>query len=154
MPDRHLVVIGEGPERARIERKAPPNVRLLGKLADAERNVWLAGARAFVFAANEDFGIAPLEAHALGTPVIAYAGGGASKTIRGLDDAAPTGVLFDEQSISAVAEAIRRFERHASRIDPAACRANAGRFGRERFQREFRSFMETRIAKHQARYAG
>jgi glycosyltransferase involved in cell wall biosynthesis len=146
LPDRELVVIGDGPERARVQRAAPSNVRMLGKLPDSQRNTWLASARAFVFAANEDFGIAPLEAHALGTPVIAYAGGAAAETIRGLDDATPTGVLFREQSAAAVVEAVREFELNAWRIDSAACRLNAQRFGRERFQREFRAFMTRRIA--------
>lgn len=145
LPERELIVIGNGPESGRIERMAPRNVRMLGRVPDAERNRWLASARAFIFAAEEDFGIAPLEAHALGTPVIAYAGGGASETIPGLDAAAPAGVLFDEQSAAAIAEAVRQFERNETRIRPEACRENARRFDRERFRRDFREFVETRM---------
>ena len=85
LPDRELVVIGDGPELARVTAAAGPNVRLLGRLADQERDRWLATARAFIFVADEDFGIAPLEAQACGAPVIALDRGGAAETIRGLD---------------------------------------------------------------------
>jgi glycosyltransferase involved in cell wall biosynthesis len=145
LPDRELIVIGEGPERARISAIAPRNVSMLGRLPDAERNRWLASARAFIFAAEEDFGIAPLEAQALGTPVIAYAGGAASETIRGLDAAAPSGVLFGEQSSAAIANAVVEFERNASRISASACRENAQRFDAERFRREFRDFVDAQL---------
>jgi glycosyltransferase involved in cell wall biosynthesis len=106
----------------------------------------VASARAFVFAACEDFGIAPLEAHALGTPVIAHAGGAATETIPGLDAAEPTGVLFAEQSAPAIVEAIRHFEREEVRIRPEACRRNASRFDAARFQREFESFVVAHLA--------
>ena len=141
LPDRELVVIGEGPERARIEAAAPANVRFVGWCADPERDRWLAGARAFIFAAEEDFGIAPLEAHAFGTPVIAYSGGAAAETIPGLDAPSPTGVLFGEQSASAIARAVREFEQNETRIRPEACRANAGRFAPERFRAELAEFV-------------
>src|ERR1700687_3293641 len=130
LPDRELIVIGEGPENARIQAMAGSNVRLLGRVPDHERDMWLARARAFVFAAEEDFGIAPLEAQALGTPVIAFGRGGSSETIRGLDVAAPTGVLFAEQTIASIAAAVGQFEASAQRITAAACRANAERFSR------------------------
>jgi glycosyltransferase involved in cell wall biosynthesis len=146
LPERELVVIGEGPERVRIAAIAPRNVRMLGRVGDAERNRWLAGARAFVFAAEEDFGIAPLEAQALGTPVIAYAGGAASETVRGLDASAPTGVLYDEQSAEAIAKAVAEFEHNESRIAANACRENARRFDAGRFRREFRDFVEARLS--------
>lgn len=145
MPERQLIVIGEGPERARIAANLPPNVTLAGRLADDARNRALGAARAFVFAAREDFGIAPLEAHALGTPVIAYAGGAASETIPGLDADAPTGVLFAEQSAAAIVEAVRRFERNEARILPEACRQNARRFDSARFRREFGAFVASRL---------
>jgi glycosyltransferase involved in cell wall biosynthesis len=142
LPERQLVIVGDGPERRRIEAVAPPNVLLTGHLPDRERDRWLATARAFVFAAEEDFGIAPLEAQAFGTPVIAYAGGASSETIRGLGSNAPTGVLFAEQSAAAIAAAIREFERASSAIRADACRENARRFGADRFQRELRAFVD------------
>ena len=151
LPNRDLLIIGEGPDRSRIEPVAPPNVRFAGRIPDAERDRWLSSARAFVFAAEEDFGIAPLEAQAFGTPVIAYAGGGARETISGLDDPVPTGVLFAEQSVAAIVEAVREFERSGSRIEPDACRSNARRFDAVRFRREFGAFVESRLASAGAR---
>jgi len=146
LPERELRVIGEGPERARIEARAPRNVRFLGRVASDERDRVVADARAFVFAAQEDFGIAPLEAQALGVPVIAYAGGAAAETIRGLDTDGPTGVLFDAQSAPAISDAERRFERHEASIAPDACRENARRFAPERFRRELSEFVAACIA--------
>jgi glycosyltransferase involved in cell wall biosynthesis len=141
LPGRELRVIGEGPERARIEERAPRNVRFLGRVANDDRDRVVADARAFVFAAQEDFGIAPLEAQALGVPVIAYAGGAATETIRGLDTDTPTGVLFDTQSAPAIADAVQRFEQQEARIAPDACRQNARRFSPERFRRELSAYV-------------
>jgi glycosyltransferase involved in cell wall biosynthesis len=146
LPDRELVVIGDGPERTRVEAAAGPNVKLLGRVPDAERDRRLAAARAFVFAADEDFGIAPLEAQARGTPVIAYGRGGALETILGLTDAAPTGVLFPEQTAEAIAAGVRAYEANADRITAAACRENAARFSAARFRREFGAFVAARQA--------
>lgn len=144
LPDRRLVVIGDGPERERIRALATPSVRIAGRLPDDERDRLLAGAAAFVFAAEEDFGIAPLEAQAFGTPVIALGRGGALETIRGLDDAAPTGVLFAEQSAACITEAVRTFEANRHRIDPDACAANARRFDAARFRDELDTFVRAR----------
>ena len=144
LPDRQLVVIGDGPERARIEAAAGPNVRLLGRAPDEIRDRWLGTARAFVFAAEEDFGIAPLEAQARGTPVIAYGRGGVLETIRGLDAAAPTGVLFTEQTPEAIAAGVRVYEANAQRITASACRENAARFSAHRFRREFAALVTAR----------
>lgn len=94
--------------------------------------------RAFLLAAEEDFGIAPLEAQACGTPVIAYGRGGATETI--VEGA--TGLFFDEQNAEAVIEAVERFERSAGTFDTRACRANAERFRPERFRKEFREFLD------------
>ena len=146
LPARELVVIGDGPERARVQAVAGPNVRLLGRLPDALRDERLATARAFLFAAEEDFGIAPLEAQACGTPVIALGRGGALETIRGLDDATPTGVLFSEQTPEAIAAGVREFEANDHRITERACRDNAARFSAERFRREFGAFVAARQA--------
>ena len=139
LPDRSLVIVGDGPERARLQRDAPANVRFVGRLDDGDRDRELAAARAFVFAAEEDFGIAPLEAQGLGLPVIAFAQGGVAETIRGLDHARPTGVLFDRQTGDALATAIRTFETRSRDIDPEACRANALRFSPARFRDELQA---------------
>ena len=85
-------------------------------------------AKAFVFAAEEDFGIAPVEAQACGTPVIAFGRGGATESIRGLSDPKPTGVFFSEQTVKAIVEAVEVFEGARDRISPEACRENALRF--------------------------
>jgi glycosyltransferase involved in cell wall biosynthesis len=144
LPERELVIIGDGPERSRLEAALPSNVRLLGSASDRERDRWIAIARAFVFAAEEDFGIAPLEAQAQGTPVIAFGRGGSAETIRGLDTDTPTGVLFEQQTSAAIVDAIRTFEANAARISPHACRANAQRFAPARFRRELRAFVAAR----------
>ncbi len=146
LPDRRLVVIGDGPERDRIAAASGPNVELLGLVPDAARDRWLATARAFLFAAEEDFGIAPLEAQARGTPVIAYGRGGSLETIRGLETAEPTGVLFAEQTPEAIAASVRTFESNAHRFTPAACRANAARFSADRFRSEFAAFVAARLS--------
>ncbi|MDQ6619126.1 MAG: glycosyltransferase [Pseudomonadota bacterium] len=145
LPDRELVVIGEGPERSRIQATASSNVRLLGRIPDDERDAWLSQARAFVFAAEEDFGIAPLEAQAMGTPVIAFRKGGSLETINDLDSPEPTGVLFEAQTAAGIVEAIHTFEANRDRIDPDACRRNAARFAAPRFRREFMEFVDERL---------
>lgn len=146
LPDRELLVAGEGPEFKRIAAKAPPNVRMLG-YQPAERLVQhMQQARAFVFAAEEDFGIVPLEAQACGTPVVALRRGGLAETIRGLESASPTGVFFQVQTPAAIAEGIRQFEAARERIKPEECRENALRFSAERFDREFTDFVDAKWA--------
>lgn len=141
MPQRTLVVIGDGPEAAKIRAKAGPNVQLLGRQPLPVLRDHLQRAKAFVFAAEEDFGIAPLEAQACGTPVLAYDKGGVRETIQGLDHPAPTGVFFDQQTVAALVGAVDRFENEGARITPSACRANAVRFEPARFRRELRDFV-------------
>jgi glycosyltransferase involved in cell wall biosynthesis len=150
MPDRELVVIGDGPETPKIRAKAGPNVRLLGQQPFPVLRDHLQRARAFVFAAEEDFGIAPLEAQACGTPVIALSKGGALETIRGLDSPEPTGVFFDEQTPASIVDAVERFEREAHRIRAEECRDNARRFSVERFREEFRRYVEAQLSELRA----
>ncbi|MCI6086640.1 glycosyltransferase family 4 protein [Selenomonas sp.] len=141
-PDRHLVVIGTGPEYEKTAAIAGPNIEMLGYQPDDVLRERMQHAKAFVFAAEEDFGITPVEAQACGTPVIAYGRGGALETVRGLDVDAPTGVFFPEQTATSIVEAVRTFEAHAAEITPAACRANAERFRPERFRAEIAAFVE------------
>ncbi|HSR72889.1 MAG TPA: glycosyltransferase [Kiloniellales bacterium] len=148
LPDRRLVVIGDGPQRAGIERLAGPNVTLLGRRSDEEVREHMRRARAFLFAAEEDFGIVPLEAQACGTPVIAYGRGGALETIRGPGAAVPTGLFFAEQSPQAVAAAIAEFERDPGRFSPEACRRNAEAFSAARFRTEFAGFVDSALSAH------
>lgn len=146
LPDRRLVVIGDGPELAALRSKAPRNVQLLGWQPDEVVRRHLREATAFIFAAVEDFGIAPLEAQACGTPVIALGRGGAAETIAGLESTAPSGVLFDEQSAQALAAAVRRFESARAGITAAACRANAERFSAARFREQFSALLAREAA--------
>ena len=133
-----LNVIGDGPELRRLRRIAPRNVELMGwQPTDALRSL-LSGARAFVYAAVEDFGIAPVEAQAAGCPVIAYGRGGAGETV--IDG--KTGILYPEQSVEALIRAVRQFEEAPDRFRVEDLRHNAERFGRDRFVREFRAYVE------------
>jgi len=138
MMGQELVVIGDGPERFNLERMVEPNVKLLGYQPDDVVADYLQRARAFVFAADEDFGIAPVEAQAAGCPVIAYAKGGALETVVGWPAPEATGIFFDEQTPEALEAAVRLFEDREDDFEPEVCRRNAERFGRERFQVEFR----------------
>ncbi len=143
MPDRRLIVIGDGPEMKKITNLAGPNVTLMGYQSNSVMRDHLQRSRAFIFAAEEDFGILPVEAQACGTAVIAFGKGGAMETVIGpenLQGLPPTGVFFEEQSASALIEAIARFE--SIDIDPAACRASAERFSFEVFRHAFRDAIE------------
>jgi glycosyltransferase involved in cell wall biosynthesis len=143
MPQRRLVVIGDGPEMRRLQASASPNVRLLGRLPSDDVRRYLQRARAFLFAGLEDFGIVMAEAQSCGTPVIAFGRGGAADIVR-IDPAAePTGVLFSEQSSAAIVDAIMRFEGDSGRFCPAACHENALRFDRAQFRRLFAKILRT-----------
>jgi glycosyltransferase involved in cell wall biosynthesis len=121
-PNWQLQVIGDGPERVRLQKNLPPNVRFLGRQPQRAVAEALRGAKALLFPAEEDFGLVPVEAQAAGTPVIAYArGGGSESIIEGL-----TGVLFHEQTVASLSAAILQAE--ASEFDPAVLRQNAMRF--------------------------
>jgi glycosyltransferase involved in cell wall biosynthesis len=146
MPDRRLVVIGDGPDMSRLKAMAGSNVELMGRQPVTVLRDHLQRARAFLFAAEEDFGIAPLEAQACGTAVIGYGQGGLLETVRGLDDPAPTGLFFPAQEPGAVRDAVEQFEREAASITAEACRTNAMRFEPGRFRREFREYVDARVA--------
>ncbi|MES2354985.1 MAG: glycosyltransferase family 4 protein [Pseudomonadota bacterium] len=142
MPDKRLKVIGDGPDFAAIRARCPANVELLGYQSFDVLRDHLQRARAFVFAAEEDFGIAPVEAQACGTPVIAYAKGGVLETVIGLENEHPTGVFYPEQSIDSIRSAVMRFEAEGACITPHACRSNALRFSAPRFREEFSAYVE------------
>ncbi|WP_226019227.1 glycosyltransferase family 4 protein [Novosphingobium sp. FKTRR1] len=134
MPDRKLVIIGDGPEMAKVRAKAGPNVEILGYQSEQVMIDHMQRAKAFVFAAEEDFGIVPLEAQACGTPVIAYGRGGALETVRGLDAPAPTGLFFNQQTVPAIVDAVARFEAASDRFTQENCRKNALRFSPKSFK--------------------
>lgn len=137
VPERRLVVIGDGPGFDAIRDKAGPNVTVLGYQPFEVLKDHMRRAKAFVFAAEEDFGIVAVEAQACGTPVIAYGKGGALETVVPLGEPQPTGVHFGTQSVASLLEAVDRFEREQSQISAAACRANAERFSAAAFRRAF-----------------
>lgn len=137
MPEKKLVVIGDGPDREKIKNLTAPNIQWLGYQSTDNLRKYMQEARALIFAAKEDFGIIPLEAQACGTPVIAFREGGVRETIRDLDHPKPTGVLFSEQTSHSIQEAVRLFESVSERIKPQTCRANTERFSNSRFRQEF-----------------
>lgn len=145
--DRPLLVFGDGRDRAELQAKAGRNITFLGRVSWDRLVDLFQHCRAFVFPGLEDFGIAPLEAQAAGRPVIAYAGGGALDTV--VDG--QTGLLFHQQSVAALVEAVQTFETLA--ISPAACRANAERFAVERFRRDLLDYVEARVDEHMRRDA-
>lgn len=142
MPDKKLVVIGDGPEMARLAAIRAPNVSLLGYQTQAQVVQALQQAKAFLFASREDFGIAPLEAQACGTPVIAFGQGGALETVRGLDHPEATGLFFQQQTPQAIMDAVTHFEQQAHRFTPHACRAQAERFAPERFRAQLMQYVD------------
>jgi glycosyltransferase involved in cell wall biosynthesis len=132
---RRLLVIGDGPDRARLMTNAGPTISFLGLLSDASVEYHAARCRALIFPGEEDFGMAPLEVAAAGRPTIAYRAGGAVETI--IDGV--TGVFFDRQEPEDLAEAITRFER--IEWNPAVLRRHAESFGTNVFQARFRIFL-------------
>lgn len=152
MPNKKLIVIGKGPEEDRIRRLTTPNITFMGWQPTAKVTDIMKKAKAFVFAAEEDFGIAPVEAQACGTPVIAYGKGGVTETVRGLDEENPTGVFFSEQTAEAVRQAVLDFEQNRHRISPRECRKNAERFAAEKFRDAISAFVEEKRKAHAYRY--
>lgn len=141
---RRLLVVGAGPEDRRLRALAGPGVELLGWRADAEVANLYARCRAVLFPGVEDYGIVPLEAAAAGRPTIALGRGGVRETMVELDGpgGAPTAVFFEEQTVDALVDAMRRFEAAGHRFDPAALRRHAERFDRPRFAARLRTYLE------------
>ncbi len=146
LPEQQLIVIGTGPEIAKIKKKAAPNVQILGYQSAKTLRWYMEKARAFLFAAEEDFGIMPVEAQACGTPVIALGRGGAVETIVDWHTSSrPTGILFAEQDAESIIQAVACFEANRYAFSPSVCRANAMRFSQKRFRREIFEFVETKL---------
>jgi glycosyltransferase involved in cell wall biosynthesis len=132
-----LKIIGEGPQRKKLQRHAAPNIEFLGYQTEEAVAHLLANARGLVCAAEEDFGIAVVEAQAAGCPVIAYKGGGALETV--IDGV--TGLFFADQSAASLSEAIQRFEESAHCFRADALVENAQKFSKARFKRSFQDFV-------------
>lgn len=143
MPEKKLVVIGTGPDYEKIKSKATDNIILLGYQPFEVLLDYMQRAKAFIFAAEEDFGITPVEAQACGTPVIAFGKGGALETIIGTNMKKPTGLFFYEQNIDALIDTVEDFEKNwCEIIKYEDCRENAVRFSPERFRIEFKNFVQ------------
>ncbi len=140
MPDKKLVVIGDGPDFDKVKARAGDNVQLLGFQPVEVLKHHMQRACAFVFAADEDFGLTPVEAQACGTPVIAYRRGGALETVA----EGQTGLFFDAQTPPSLIRAVQQFEAISHRFVPEKIREHAEQFSSEHFREAFRRFVETR----------
>jgi glycosyltransferase involved in cell wall biosynthesis len=146
MPDKKLLVVGEGPDFFKIKGKAGPNVQMLGHQPFAQLKQYMQKAKAFVFAAEEDFGIVPVEAQACGTPVIAFGRGGVTESVV----AGKTGIFFETQTIDALIAAVQQFEATPP-MDPVAIREHAERFSNGRFRQELTGLVESEWEKFLSR---
>jgi glycosyltransferase involved in cell wall biosynthesis len=141
MPDKKLVIVGDGNVRKEWEsKKRSANIKFMGWVEHDEVVKICAGAKAFLYAAFEDFGIAPVEAQALGVPVIAYGKGGTTETVL-----PATGLLYFEQTPEALIGAINEFEKREDEFNPADCRRNAERFSEEKFVGNIKSFVNEKM---------
>jgi glycosyltransferase involved in cell wall biosynthesis len=148
-----LQVVGDGPERHRLERLAGPTVQILGRQSQAQVEVLMAHCRAFVYAGLEDFGIAPVEAMASGAPVIGLARGGLLDSVRcaAAGHEHPTGVLFPDQTPASVAAAVEWFEERQlwQQLAPEQLRLWAERFRPEAFSSRFETVLQRAWDEHQ-----
>lgn len=143
MPQRKLVVIGSGPDFKKVQSlaKGAKNIEVLGFQPFTVLKEKMQKARAFVFAAEEDFGITPVEAQACGTPVIAFAKGGSLETVK----EGQTGLFFHEQSPQAIIQAIEAFEQQESQFSYTTIRAHAETFHRNIFEQKYKAFVEEKF---------
>lgn len=149
IPQHALTIIGDGPNMKAVREAAgdATNITFLGRVAQPVLIEAMQNARACLHAAEEDFGIAIVEAQACGTPMIAFGRGGAADIVRPPPDPAPTGLLFHEQSPEAIIAAVEAFLAIEPSITPEACRANAERFS----EAAFRDAMRALVAQHMGR---
>jgi glycosyltransferase involved in cell wall biosynthesis len=137
-----LVIIGDGPVRESLQRIAGRTIRFLGRQDDATVAQYYARCRALIFPGEEDFGLTPLEANASGRPVVAFAAGGALDTV----SANTTGVLFHEQTVESLCEAVKHCE--AAEWNTAALRKHAEKFREECFRVRMRGAIDKLIHQH------
>jgi len=144
-----LVVIGDGPDLEKVKSRAKKNIKFLGFQDSRVLIEYMQKAKGFIFAAEEDFGIVPVEAQACGTPVIAYGKGGVTETVvpfqKDSNQISPTGVFFDVQTPEALVDAVELFESATNQFEPKEIRRNAERFAVDRFQKELKDFMAAKI---------
>lgn len=136
-----LVIVGDGPERARLQSQAEKNIRFVGFQSDEELARLYISARAIIFPSEEDFGMVAAEALSFGTPVIAYEYGG----IREILYPGKTGELFHAQTPEIIAEGVRRFLQHEGQYDEAAMKESVAHLTKENFQSGIRKFLEMNV---------
>ncbi|QJB49868.1 glycosyltransferase family 4 protein [Acinetobacter sp. NEB149] len=141
MPNKKLVVIGDGPDMEKVKAKAKGNIEILGYQSNEVMQDCMRRAKAFVFAAEEDFGITPVEAQACGTPVIAFGKGGALETVNSDLLNKPSGLFFGHQDVQSIVKAVHQFESHVDLYLPENCRENAIKFSDARFREEFNQYV-------------
>lgn len=147
MPNKKLIVIGGGPNLEAYKKLAGPNVEVMGYQPFDVLKEKMQHAKAFVFAADEDFGMIPIEAQSCGTPVIAYGHGGSLETVCG----GRTGLFFSEQTSDAIVKAINQFESMGLEpFDYMECRRWAERFSEDRFKKEIKEFVEEKYREFKA----
>ncbi len=156
MPEKRLVMIGDGPEMKKLRSKAGPNVEFVGFQGPQVVRDYLSRAKAFIFPSEEDFGIVPVEAQACGTPVIAYGSGGALETVIGLETerslkSPPTGVFFEQQTAASLMEAVARFEAASDQFGPNSISEHAAAFAPRAFKINFRE--QVNLALRERSYA-
>lgn len=155
MPDKKLILIGDGPEMAKIKTKAGPNCTFTGFLPPEKVRDHISKARAFIFPSEEDFGIVPVEAQACGTPVIAYGRGGALETVQPWtaspeNGPSATGLFFAEQTATSIITAVLEFEKIEHHFEPAAICRHANSFSVEAFKQSFSEAVIRAMAQHSA----
>ena len=143
LPHLKLIVAGDGPELEKLQKTAKNNIEFVGYIENKKLRSLMQKAKAFVFAAEEDFGIIPVEAQACGTPVIALAKGGTLETV--IEN--KTGIFFVEQSAEKIKQAMLNFE--TKNFDPQIIREHAVTFSKQRFEKEIKEFIETKYKEHQ-----
>src|SRR5690606_34733804 len=136
MPNKKLIVAGEGPEFEKIKKLAKNNIDLVGFISNEELKNYMKNCKAFIFAALEDFGIVPVEAQACGTPVICLGEGGTKETVIHKK----TGVHFKKATPSLVSDAVKYFE--TLNLDAHCIRENSLRFSKENFEKTFKTYVE------------
>lgn len=140
MPSKKLIVAGTGPDFEKIKKIAKENIQFLGFISDDDLKKNMQEAKAFVYAAEEDFGIVPVEAQACGTPVIGFGKGGLLETVL----SNKTGVFFKEQTSTSLIEAVTYFEK--IKFDAELIRLHAEKFSKERFEQEMKVYVENRYS--------
>ena len=135
---KHLVIIGVGDDEHRLKALALDNIEFIGWQSDNSVMEYMRNAKAFVFPGEEDFGLTPIESMATGTPVIAYNKGGVTETVRaGID-----GLLFNENNVQSLVEAVMNFENSSDIFDPEEIRKHAETFSVANFQKHFKEVVE------------